>query len=154
MCLYKLTACVHNQNELLLITHVKSYYVTVPQAQPLLQTHWQTFDMRLAPNTKTGCSASLRNGGWGGLHHPFSSPHNTSLSPTPHCDTLATTRHQTPYIAFFVVIPSHMCGNVVYFRWISGEWMSNVVHLSEVGRPLNYDCTARAVSTVCILPGH
>jgi len=32
--------------------------------------------------------------------------------------------------------------------------MSNVVHLSEVGRPLNFDCTARAVSTVSILPDH
>jgi len=32
--------------------------------------------------------------------------------------------------------------------------MSNVVHLSEVGMPLNFDCTARAVSTVSILPDH
>lgn len=50
---------------------------------------------------------------------------------------------------------SHKPENMVFFhRPISGEWMNNVVHLSEVGRPLNFDCTARSVSTVSLLPDH
>lgn len=88
------------------------------------------------------------------LHPPFLNPHNTSLSHRPHCDSFVTTRqayHQTPFIDFFAVMISHKPGNMVFFhRWISVEWMSNVVHLSEVGRPLNFDCIARAVSTASI----
>jgi len=60
----KSRACVHNQRELLLSLFGKSYYVTVPQAEPVLQmTCWQTLDMRLALNPETGYPASFRNRG-------------------------------------------------------------------------------------------
>jgi len=81
MCLYKLGACVQNQRELLLSVFIKSHYVTMPQAEPLLQmTHCYTLDRVSSQLQKQGVLVcfTLRN-----LQHPFLSPHSTSLSHRP-----------------------------------------------------------------------